>query len=317
MDRMSQLNVVLLGAPGAGKGTQAERIVAEYGLPHISTGDILRAAVAKGTDMGLEAKKYMEAGDLVPDEVVIGIVKDRLAEPDAAEGFLLDGFPRTIPQAERSTPCSPSAGRAITQRHRSSTCPRRSSCSASPAAACAATCGKGYHVMFDPPKAEGVCDACGGELYQRDDDNEETVRNRLEVYREQTEPLIGYYDEPGRAQRAFGGGKMPDDVSTSRSARRLGGELTRRDRPEVAGEIEKIAAAGAILADCLDAAGAEAAGRASPRQSWIGWRRSSSASTAACRRSWATAASRARSALRRTTWSSTASRQVPAGEGDI
>ena len=207
----AQRNVILLGAPGAGKGTQAERIVADFGLPHISTGEMLRAAVANGTEMGREAQKYMESGALVPDEVVIGVVRERLAEPDALAGFLLDGFPRTIPQAEQLDAMLAGAGRAVThvvlidvpadelvQRLAG-----RRSC---------AGCGKLYNVTFDPPKTEGVCDVCGGQLTQRADDNEETVRNRLAVYEEQTAPLIGYYTERGVLESAFGGGKLPDEV---------------------------------------------------------------------------------------------------------
>jgi adenylate kinase len=207
----AQRNVILLGAPGAGKGTQAERIVADFGLPHISTGDMLRAAVAKGTEMGREAQKHMQAGALVPDEVVIGVVRERLAEPDAAEGFLLDGFPRTIPQAEQLDAMLQEAGRAVTHvvlidvpaEELVQRIAGRRSCGG---------CGKLYNVTFDPPKADGVCDVCGGELIQRADDNEETVRNRLAVYEEQTAPLVGYYSERGLLRNAFGGGKRPDEV---------------------------------------------------------------------------------------------------------
>jgi adenylate kinase len=207
----TQHNVILLGGPGAGKGTQAERIVADFKLPHISTGEMLRASVAKGTRMGLEAQKYMESGALVPDEVVIGVVRERLAEPDAADGFLLDGFPRTIPQAEQLDAMLAEAGRAVThvvlidvpadelvQRIAG-----RRSC---------AGCGKLYNVTFDPPKADGVCDVCGRELVQRADDNEDTVRNRIGVYEDQTAPLIGYYTERGVLESALGGGKLPDEV---------------------------------------------------------------------------------------------------------
>lgn len=205
------LNVVLLGAPGAGKGTQAERIVADYGLPHISTGDMLRAAVAAGTPMGREAAKYMEAGALVPDEVVVGVVKERLAQPDAREGFLLDGFPRTVAQAEALDALLAAEGRAITHvilievpdEELVQRIAGRRSCG---------RCGKLYNVTFDPPKAEGVCDVCGGELVQRADDNEETVRRRLAVYHEQTAPLVDYYRRRGVLRTVFGGGKTPDEV---------------------------------------------------------------------------------------------------------
>ena len=211
---MIQRNVILLGGPGAGKGTQAERIVVDFKLPHVSTGEMLRAAVAKGTEMGREAQKYMESGQLVPDEVVIGVVRERLGEPDAAEGFLLDGFPRTVPQAEALDAMLADSGRGIThvvlidvpadelvQRIAG-----RRSC---------ASCGKIYNVTFDPPKADGVCDVDGGELTQRADDNEETVRNRIAVYEKQTAPLIGYYKDKGVLKSAFGGGKAPNEVYES------------------------------------------------------------------------------------------------------
>jgi adenylate kinase len=200
---MTQFNLILLGPPGAGKGTQASRIVAEYGIPHISTGDILRAAVKNQTQMGLEAKRYMDAGELVPDSVVIGIVKDRLQEPDTAKGFLMDGFPRTIPQAEALNEVLEGLGRAITKtlvllvdedlliRRLTG----RRICR---------SCQTPFHVLFTPPKKDGVCDVCGGELYQRDDDTEATVCNRLEVYSKQTEPLIDYYDRAGVVARIDG-----------------------------------------------------------------------------------------------------------------
>ncbi len=206
-----QLNVILLGAPGAGKGTQAERIVAQYGLPHISTGEMLRAAVAEGTEMGRAAKRHMDAGELVPDDVVIGVGRDRLAEPDTQRGFLLDGFPRTLAQAERLDAMLAEASRAVThvvlidvpEDELVRRIAGRRSCT---------SCGKLYNVTFDPPRAEGVCDACGAPLLQRADDNEETVRNRLAVYHEQTAPLIGYYTEKGILSEAFGGGKVPAEV---------------------------------------------------------------------------------------------------------
>jgi len=207
----TQRNVILLGAPGAGKGTQAERIAAGYGLPHISTGEMLRAAVAAGTEMGLAAQKIMEAGALVPDEIVIGVVRERLAQADAQNGFLLDGFPRTIEQAERLDATLADGGRAVThvilldvpEEELVERLAGRRMCQG---------CGKGYHVVFDPPQKEDICDVCGAELYQRGDDNEATVRNRLEVYRAQTEPLVGYYERHGVLRTAYGGGKMPDEV---------------------------------------------------------------------------------------------------------
>ena len=207
---MSQFNLILLGPPGAGKGTQASRIVDEYGVPHISTGDILRTAVKNQTQMGLEAKKYMDAGELVPDSVVIGIVKERLQEPDTAKGFLMDGFPRTIPQAEALDRALTSLDRAVNktivilvdEEELVRRLTGRRICR---------SCQTPFHVVFNPPKVEGVCDKCGGELYQRDDDTETTVRNRLEVYRNQTEPLIDYYDKQGVVAR-IDGEQTPDRV---------------------------------------------------------------------------------------------------------
>ena len=209
----AQLNVILLGGPGSGKGTQAERLVARFGLPHISTGDMLRAAVAQGTEMGLAAQRSMEAGALVPDDVVIGVVRDRLAEDDAQTGFLLDGFPRTIAQAEGLDAMLAEVGRAVTQVVLLDV-PEDELVERIAGRRLCRDCGKGYHVVFDPPKAEGVCDACGAELYQRSDDNESTVRNRLEVYRTQTEPLVGYYESRGVLRVAHGGGMGPDEVFT-------------------------------------------------------------------------------------------------------
>jgi adenylate kinase len=206
-----QRNVILLGPPGAGKGTQAERIAAGYGLPHISTGEMLRAAVAAGTEMGLAAQKVMEAGALVPDEVVIGVVRDRLGQADAQKGFLLDGFPRTIAQAERLDAMLSDVGRRVThvilidvpEDELVERLAGRRMCQG---------CGKGYHVVFDPPQNVDVCDVCGAALYQRSDDDEATVRNRLKVYRAQTEPLVGYYEGRGVLRTVHGGGKMPAEV---------------------------------------------------------------------------------------------------------
>ena len=208
-----QRNVILLGGPGSGKGTQADLLVARFGLPHISTGEMLRAAVAQGTDMGLAAQKSMEAGALVSDAVVIGVVRDRLAEADAQDGFLLDGFPRTIAQAEGLDAMLAGVGRGVTQVILLDV-PEDELVQRLAGRRLCRGCGKGYHVVFDPPKVEGICDACGAELYQRSDDNEATVRNRLAVYRTQTEPLIGYYEGRGVLNVAVGGGKMPDEVFT-------------------------------------------------------------------------------------------------------
>ncbi len=206
------MNIVLLGAPGAGKGTQAARMVERYGVPHISTGDIFRKAVGEGTPLGLEAKKYMDAGQLVPDDVVIGIVVDRLAEPDAAKGFMLDGFPRTVAQADALDAALARSGRkldavvlvdvpdeALVERLTA-----RRQCR---------ECGRIYNVLVDPPAVEGVCDVCGGEVYQRDDDTVETVSKRLAVYNEQTAPLIEYYRERG-VLKPVDGTKSMDEVFT-------------------------------------------------------------------------------------------------------
>jgi len=190
------LNIILMGLPGAGKGTQAERIVETFNFPHISTGDMFRAAVKNETPLGLEAKSYMDKGLLVPDEVVIGIVRDRLSKDDCANGFLLDGFPRTVPQAEALTATLKELGREldhvininverdvlVTRLTGRWICP---------------TCGASYHTVFNPPKVEGICDKDGGKLYQRDDDKEEVVVQRLDVNIAQTQPLIDYYSAQG------------------------------------------------------------------------------------------------------------------------
>ena len=200
-----------MGPPGAGKGTQASRIAAEYGIPHISTGDILRGALKNQTQMGLEAKKYMDAGELVPDSVVIGIVKDRLQEPDTAKGFLMDGFPRTIPQAEALDTALDALDRGVTKVLAILVDEEELILRLTGRRICR-ECQTPYHVEYNKPAKEGVCDKCGGELYQRDDDSEATVRNRLEVYGVQTEPLIAYYDAQGLVARIDGTGKTPDGV---------------------------------------------------------------------------------------------------------
>lgn len=190
------MRLVLLGPPGVGKGTQASAIVEKYNIPHISTGDIFRFNIKEGTELGMKAKEYMDKGLLVPDDLVVSIVKDRLTEEDCKAGFLLDGFPRTIYQAEKLDEelkamnikldkvinihadkdilIERVVGRRICK-----------------------VCGKGYHIKFDPPKEDNVCDLDGGELFQREDDTEETVSKRIEVYEEQTQPLIAYYEDKG------------------------------------------------------------------------------------------------------------------------
>jgi len=197
------MNLVLLGAPGAGKGTQAARMVDRYNVPHISTGDIFRAAVKEGTPLGLEAKRYMDAGELVPDEVVIGIVVERLGAGDAAEGFMLDGFPRTVVQADALDAALAESGRALDAVVLIDV-PRESLLERLTARRQCRECGHIYNVIVDAPTVEGVCDTCGGEVYQRDDDNVETVSSRLDVYEAQTQPLIDYYDAEGILKRVDG-----------------------------------------------------------------------------------------------------------------
>lgn len=205
------MRLILLGPPGAGKGTQASAIVKKYNIPHISTGDIFRANIKLGTDLGKEAKSYIDKGLLVPDEVVISIVKDRLAEDDCKNGFLLDGFPRTLDQGEALDENLKDMGisldkvinieveidilieRAIGRR-------------------ICKECGATYHVKFNPPKEEGKCDVCSGELYQRDDDTEETVKKRFSVYQEQTKPLIDYYTKKDLILNVDGS-KAIDEIS--------------------------------------------------------------------------------------------------------
>jgi adenylate kinase len=190
------VNLVLMGLPGAGKGTQAEKIVEKYEIPHISTGDMFRAAMKEGTELGLKAKSYMDKGELVPDEVTIGIVRERLSKDDCKKGFLLDGFPRTVAQAEALESIMSDLGKKIDyviniDVDKDLLLERltgRRICK---------SCGSTYHLVFNPPKVAGKCDRCGGELYQRADDNAETVQNRLDVNLKQAKPLLDFYSEKG------------------------------------------------------------------------------------------------------------------------
>ncbi|MBD8974348.1 MAG: adenylate kinase [Clostridiales bacterium] len=187
------MKLILLGAPGAGKGTQAEKIVEKYGIPAVSTGNIIRAALKAGTEMGLKAKSFMDAGQLVPDDVVIGIIKDRLQEKDCENGFILDGFPRTIPQAQALEDMGVDIDKVLDIEVPDEKITARMSgrrvCS---------KCANSYHLLYKKPKTEGVCDACGGELIQRKDDAPETVQARLKEYHEMTEPLKDFYKKLGK-----------------------------------------------------------------------------------------------------------------------
>lgn len=188
------MNIVLMGLPGAGKGTQAERIVQEFGIPHISTGDMFRAAVKEQTPLGIEAKKYMDSGELVPDEVTIGIVKERLAQDDCANGFLLDGFPRTVPQAEALETSLDELGKKIDHVIHIEVAKEKLLARLTGRRICKG-CGSSYHLVFNPPTVADICDKCGGELEQRADDNEATVNNRLDVNIKQSQPLLNFYTE--------------------------------------------------------------------------------------------------------------------------
>ena len=199
------MKLILLGAPGAGKGTQAEKICEKFNIPAISTGNIIRAALKNGTEMGLKAKAYMEAGQLVPDDVVIGIIKDRLVEDDCKNGFILDGFPRTIPQAQALEDMGVEIDAVVDIEVPDEKITARMSgrrvCS---------KCANSYHMEYKKPKVEGVCDACGGELVQRKDDAPETVQARLVEYHEMTEPLKGFYEKLGKLRIVEGHEEVAD-----------------------------------------------------------------------------------------------------------
>lgn len=188
------MNIMLFGAPGAGKGTQAKFIIDRYGIPQISTGDILRAAIANGTAMGLEAKKYMDEGKLVPDSTIIGIIKDRLSEEDCKKGFILDGFPRTLAQAEALEVLLKDMGIKL-DKVISLNVPDKFIVERITGRRVCESCGASFHVTFNPPKVEGKCDYCGGNLITRKDDTKETVEKRLEAYHSQTAPLFTFYKD--------------------------------------------------------------------------------------------------------------------------
>ncbi|MGN0481896.1 MAG: adenylate kinase [Lachnospiraceae bacterium] len=186
------MKIIMLGAPGAGKGTQAKKIAAKYGIPHISTGDIFRANIKNGTELGKKAKEYMDKGALVPDELTVNLVIDRFKNPDCANGYVLDGFPRTIPQAEALDKALAELGESIDYAINVEVPDENIVNRMSGRRACVG-CGATYHIVYNAPKAEGICDACGEKLILRDDDKAETVQNRLAVYHQQTQPLIDYY----------------------------------------------------------------------------------------------------------------------------
>jgi adenylate kinase len=205
---MSRL--ILMGAPGAGKGTQGQEIAKHKGVPQIATGDILRAAVKAGSELGSQAKSYMDAGELVPDAIMVDLIRNRLQEPDAAQGYILDGFPRTLAQAEALDDMLSEIGQPLDHvlhiHVDNETLVERLT-----GRLICADCGASYHVKFQPPAREGVCDKCGGQLYQREDDSEATVRSRLQVYEEQTAPLVGYYRDQG-IYREIEGERDPGEV---------------------------------------------------------------------------------------------------------
>lgn len=190
------MHILLMGPPGAGKGTQAANLVNEFAIPHISTGDMFRAAVKEGTELGKQAKACMNAGKLVPDEVTIGIVRERLAKPDCEKGFILDGFPRTVEQADALTGILKEIGLKLT-RVLNINVPAAELIERAVGRRICKKCGATYHIKFNPTKVEGICDACGGELFQRADDSEKTMKSRLSVYEAQTKPLIEYYQKAG------------------------------------------------------------------------------------------------------------------------
>lgn len=207
---MSELNLILLGPPGSGKGTQGERLQEDFRLPYYATGDILRAAVAEGTELGRTAKEYMDRGDLVPDEVIIAVIGERVERPEAADGFILDGFPRTVGQAEALGAEMEKLDRGITAAVLIDVDDEEVVRRLGGRRTCAKN-GHIFHVEFDPPKNEGVCDVCGARLIVRDDDEPKVIRHRLDQYHEKTEPLVAFYDDRNLLKRVDGS-QSPDAV---------------------------------------------------------------------------------------------------------
>ena len=205
-----ELNLILLGPPGAGKGTQAARLVQDFGLPWASTGDMLRAAVAAGSELGVKAKGFMDSGDLVPDELIVDLIVERVNQADCADGFLLDGYPRTVPQADALGEALSGLSREVSAALLIELDDEEVIRRLSGRRVCVQS-GHGYHLDFDPPKHEGVCDQDGSRLIQRDDDTEAVIRNRLNVYHSQTKPLVEYYEERGLLRR-FDGSRSQTEV---------------------------------------------------------------------------------------------------------
>ena len=205
------MNIILMGLPGAGKGTQASEIVKKFPIPHISTGDMFRKAIKDETDLGKEAKSYMDRGELVPDEVTVGIVKERISEDDAKKGFLLDGFPRTIDQAESLSQIMSELDREIDAVINIEV-PEEELMNRLTGRRICEKCGTTYHLVFNPPKVDGICDIDGGKLYQREDDNPETVSNRLSVNVKQSKPILEYYNNKG-VLKNIDGAKDIDEVT--------------------------------------------------------------------------------------------------------
>lgn len=210
------VRIVLMGPPGCGKGTQGKKIEAHYGIPQLATGDMLRAAIRDGTPVGLMAKKYTDRGHLVPDDVIVGIMRERLSAKDCQGGYILDGFPRTVEQAtaldgflaERGQKLMAVINLDVPDEEVVKRLAGRRQCK---------SCGTGFHDLFNRPKEDGICDVCGGELYQRDDDNESTVRERLDVYNRQTAPLLSYYEGRGLLRNIKGAGRIDDIFKRIRS----------------------------------------------------------------------------------------------------